>query len=155
MGIDGDLMIGYAFSMQRLLKSYKAMNPGDTRSLEELEEIYGQNDEDPQVEKWVEACMETHYTQRNGKRMKYSFQANPTAKVLQCQRWSDTQPTVSDLNFGVGFYVTNFRCSEGENSRVCGLQEFVLSDAEKVALNAAVLALGLEADGSLQVIIRS
>eukprot|EP00929_Paragymnodinium_shiwhaense_P003837 TRINITY_DN10450_c0_g1_i1.p2 TRINITY_DN10450_c0_g1~~TRINITY_DN10450_c0_g1_i1.p2 ORF type:complete len:152 (+),score=27.22 TRINITY_DN10450_c0_g1_i1:587-1042(+) len=149
---DGDVMIGYSFRMKSLLEVYKNMNPGDARTLDNLQESYDQNDEDDRVEKWVESCLTAHYSQKDGKRMKYSFQANPTAKVLQCQRWVDHERT---CNFGVGFYVTTFRCSDGANAAAFCLREFLLSDAEKECLDAATVALGLETDRPLQVIIRS
>eukprot|EP00929_Paragymnodinium_shiwhaense_P003839 TRINITY_DN10450_c0_g1_i3.p1 TRINITY_DN10450_c0_g1~~TRINITY_DN10450_c0_g1_i3.p1 ORF type:complete len:153 (+),score=20.00 TRINITY_DN10450_c0_g1_i3:587-1045(+) len=152
MGTDGDIMIGYSFRMKTLEEAYKNRNQGDARSLDSLQDSYDQHDEDVGVEKWVETCLTAHYTQKDGTRMKYSFQANPLAKVLQCQRWLDHQHTE---NFGIGFYVSTFRCSDGENTAAFGLREFLLSDAEKERLDAATGALGLETDGLLQVFVRS
>eukprot|EP00929_Paragymnodinium_shiwhaense_P003838 TRINITY_DN10450_c0_g1_i2.p1 TRINITY_DN10450_c0_g1~~TRINITY_DN10450_c0_g1_i2.p1 ORF type:complete len:153 (+),score=25.38 TRINITY_DN10450_c0_g1_i2:587-1045(+) len=152
MGTDGDIMIGYSFRMKTLEEAYKNRNQGDARSLDSLQDSYDQHDEDVGVEKWVETCLTAHYTQKNGQRMRYSFQANPQAKILQYQKWFDYE---GPCNFGVGFYVTVFRCSDGENVAAFGLREFLLSDAEKEHLDAATVALGLDTDAPLQVIIRS
>ncbi|CAK9072630.1 unnamed protein product [Durusdinium trenchii] len=146
MGTDGDVSIGYTCTCKEVLEAYNKEHPEEMVNVDFQGSV---EDELYEVVVWLDSILDRFYTvdTKKRKKLKYAHQASQQ-KVFHYRFEMD--------KFFLGFYVMNFRCSDGGNFRDMDLDQFQLSDHEKRTLDEALGVVGCETSGRpLKVAVQS